>query len=231
MFKHLLFKFVTIIEIFKFIPTSINIMKKIANSILQNAYTYESYRQLIENLFAENKTTGDNHSEAMLNYTKMNLSRMNRLDKRAQLAPETIEKLNKITKPVTWLVVTEGWCGDAAQIVPVLHKMTMENENITLRFILRDEHLDVIDAFLTNGGRSIPKVLILDKENNEVLRTWGPRPAEMQAMMMDAKAKSLITEDSDMKKQISLESAKNLHLWYAKDKTKTTQKEFLEEVV
>jgi hypothetical protein len=65
----------------------------------------------------------------------------------------------------------------------------------------------------------------------EVTKTWGPRPAEMQEMVMRAKAESLATEDPDLRKQINLDSTKNLHLWYAKDKTLTTQREFLSELV
>ena len=143
-------------------------MKYIAQSVLDNAYTYGTYRQLIDDLFAENKTTGEDHSEAMLNYTKLNLSRMNRLDRKSRLTEATIEQLDKIERPVTWLVITEGWCGDAAQIVPVLNHMALKNENITLRFILRDENLPVIDAFLTNNARSIPKIIVLDTETLEL---------------------------------------------------------------
>lgn len=183
-------------------------MKKIDKQVVENAFTYESYRQLIDELMANNKTTGNNHSEAMLNYTKMNIARMNRLDKRAKLTEETIKNLMKIELPVIWLVITEGWCGDAAQILPVLNKMALQNEHIDLKFILRDDHLDIMDAFLTNGGRSIPKVLILDGDTLEVTKTWGPRPAEMQEMVMRAKAESLATEDPDLRKQINLDSTR-----------------------
>ena len=206
-------------------------MKKIPSKIIANAFDYAAYRQLIDDLFAQEKTTGTDHSQSMLDYTKQNLARMNRLDKRARLTPPTIEKLQSIDKAQIWLVITEGWCGDAAQIVPVLHKMAAENALIDLKFILRDKNLDVIDAYLTNGGRSIPKVLILDADTLEVLHDWGPRPAEMQAMMMDAKAKKLATEDKNLQKQINQESNQQLHLWYAKDKTRTTQTEFLQEVM
>lgn len=206
-------------------------MKRIEKQIVDQAYTYESYRQLINNLFEANKTTGDNHSPDMLDYTKMNLTRMNRLDKKAKLTDTTIQGLAKIQQPVIWLVITEGWCGDAAQIVPVLQKMALANENINLRFILRDEHLDIMDNFLTNGGRSIPKILVLNASTYEVLTSWGPRPEEMQAMIMEAKTQSLATENAARADQIKQESSKNLHLWYAKDKTKTIQKEFLEEIL
>jgi len=157
----------------------------------------------------------------------LNLSRMNRLDKRNRLTETTLEALAKINRRVIWLVLTEGWCGDAAQIVPVLNHMAATNDNITLRFILRDENLAIADAFLTNGARAIPKVLVLDATTLEVLTTWGPRPAEMQKMVLDAKAVSLATEDKEERKAIAKASANNLHLWYAKDKTKTIQEEFL----
>ena len=203
-------------------------MKNIPTSVITEAYTYESYRELVDNLFAENKTTGNDHSEAMLHYTKMNLSRMNRLDKRSRLTDHSIGQLAKVEQPVIWLVLTEGWCGDAAQIVPVLNHMAAENEHITLRFILRDENLDIADAFLTNGARAIPKVLVLDAKNLEVLTTWGPRPAEMQKMIMDNKAASLLIEDLEVRKKMGETAANNLHLWYAKNKTQAIQEEFLQ---
>ena len=202
-------------------------MKNIPVSVIEQAYTYESYRTLINDLFADNKTTGTDHSLAMLNYTKLNLSRMNRLDKRSRLTNNTIGTLAKIDHPVIWLVLTEGWCGDAAQIVPVLNHLAATNDNITLRFILRDENLAIADAFLTNGARAIPKVLVLDANTLEVLTTWGPRPVEMQKMVLDAKAASLATTNQEERKAITKASANNLHAWYAKDKTKTIQIEFL----
>lgn len=203
-------------------------MKYIEKSVLDNAYTYGTYRQLIDDLFAKNKTTGEDHSEAMLNYTKLNLSRMNRIDRKSRLTEETIDKLDKIERRVTWLVITEGWCGDAAQIVPVLNHMALENENITLRFILRDKNEAVIDAFLTNNARSIPKIVVLDTDTREVLNAWGPRPAAVQKLVMDAKAEGLATDDLELRKQITTNAAEQLHLWYARDKTKGIQHEFLE---
>ncbi len=203
------------------------LMKFIEKSILENAYTYKAYRLLIDDLFDQQKTTGEDHSEEMLNYTKLNLARMNRLDKRSRLTEETIQQLAKMDRPITWLVITEGWCGDAAQIVPVLNHMALENDKISLRLILRDKNLEVIDAFLTNHARSIPKIIVLDTETSEVLTTWGPRPKEMQQLVLDAKVESLATDDLDLRQQISLNAAEQLHLWYAKDKTKTIQTEFL----
>ncbi len=203
-------------------------MQFIEKSILEAAYTYEGYRQLIDDLYDQQKSTGEDHSEEMMHYTKLNIARMNRLDKRSRLTVETLQQLAKIDRPITWLVITEGWCGDAAQIVPVLNHLAKENTNITLRFILRDRNLAVIDAFLTNKARAIPKVLVLDTKISEVLATWGPRPNEAQQLVMSAKAESLATDDLNLRQQISSKAAEQLHLWYAKDKTKAIQEEFLE---
>ena len=203
-------------------------MKNIEKTITENAMTYPDYRAMIDQLFSEGKTTGDNHSEAMLNYTKLNIARMRRLDKKSRLSEDIIDDLKKNEKSLTWLVITEAWCGDAAQVIPVLHQMAEASEHINLKLILRDENLDIMDAFLTNGARSIPVLIILDAVTNEVLRSWGPRPMEVQQMVMDAKAKAAATDDAEESKIIWGEAKKNSQLWYAKDKTLSIQREIIE---
>jgi len=201
-------------------------MNKLKRFIIDNAYTYETYRQLIDQEFSENKTTGPDHSEEMLNYTSLNISRMKRLDRKNRLTEGTKAILKTIQRPLTWLVITEGWCGDAAQIIPTLNHMAKENEHISLHFILRDKNLPVMDAFLTNGARSIPIVIILDSNSLEVLGSWGPRPSEVQKMVMDAKNKVKATEDLALQKQLNDTAAQQLHLWYARNKTMDIQREF-----
>ena len=201
-------------------------MTHLEKTIIDNAYSYESYRQLIDDKFADRKTTGPDHSEMMLNYTSLNMARMKRLDKKSRISEETKAILKNIKTPLTWLVITEGWCGDAAQIVPVLQHMALENKNINLRFILRDENLPIIDAFLTNNARSIPKVIVLNSNTLEVFGSWGPRPAEVQKIVMDAKKRAKAIEDQELRQEINQEASKQLHLWYAKNKTKMIQEEF-----
>ncbi len=197
-------------------------MHSVVNStLIKNSMTYESFRKLLDDLFAENKTTGEKQSEAMLHYAKMNIVRMKRLDKTTKLSDHSIEVIKNIHRPMIWLSITEGWCGDAAQILPVVELLTKENKNIDHRFILRDEHLDVIDQFLTNGARSIPKTIFLDAETLEVLGDWGPRPAAVQKMVMDAKHQENV--DWEVVKT-------DVQRWYAKDRTKQLQKEFIEAV-
>lgn len=177
-------------------------------------YSYEAYRLKIDDLLGADKTTGENHSEAMLGYTNMNVTRMNRLDKRAKLG-ESLQQILTDAPVQKWLVLTEAWCGDAAQNLPWIVKMAEKNENISLELILRDENLDIMDAYLTKGGRSIPKLIAIG-ENNEVLFDWGPRSEAVQSLYTDLKAAG---------KEYG-EISKELHTWYAKDKGKAIQEEF-----
>ena len=115
-----------------------------------------------------------------------------------------------------FLVITEGWCGDAAQIVPVFNKIaTASLGKIDLKFVLRDQNLPLIDAHLTNGGRAIPVLIVLNESADQVLATWAPRPQVLQELLKEWKRET--TEMPIL--------AEKLHGWYAKDKTQTTQAE------
>tara|TARA_R110002072_G_scaffold298407_2_gene472328 strand:- start:332 stop:931 length:600 start_codon:yes stop_codon:yes gene_type:complete len=193
-------------------------MKKSIENSLKNAYTYQEYRDLVKTLLADGKSTGPEQSDYILNYSKLNESRMKRLDKTTKISDETTQVIQKLATPQTWLVLTEGWCGDAAQNLPIIHKMAELNKNINLKLVLRDENLELMDLFLTNGGRSIPKLIALDKDNN-VIDTWGPRPAVATKMVEEYKAKHGIL-DAQFKE--------DLQVWYNKDKGLSTQKDFVE---
>lgn len=190
----------------------------ITKDLLENAMSYEQYLNLLNDLLMEGKTTGENQSESMLNYAQMNDKRMKKWMKIGKINPEIQERLRNITTPLTLLAITEGWCGDAAQNLPFIYKMTQLNPFIEMRVILRDEHPEIIDQFLTNGGRSIPKIIGLNPEDLTVLGDWGPRPALIQNEFLENKKTQERTSD---------EFAVYLHLWYAQDKGITLQNEFL----
>lgn len=181
--------------------------------------TYEAYLQLTTDLLANGKTTGENHSQSMIEYTTLNLQRMNRIDKTVELLPEMREALAALTEQWEWVVLTEAWCGDAAQNVPVLAAIAAAAPTITLRLLLRDEHLDVMDAYLTNGGRSIPKLICLKAGTLEELGTWGPRPEPAQAMMREFKANPNGRTYADATREVQT--------WYARDKAHTLQREMI----
>lgn len=191
----------------------------ITPELIQESITYSQYRDLINNLLAQEKTTGNNHSEAMIDYTRMNVRRMDRWDKTAVISGELQEKASRIDVPQVWLVLTEAWCGDAAQSIPFLVKLAFYNPLIEIRFILRDEHLDVMDAHLTYGGRSIPKLIALQKDTLEELFTWGPRPQVLQQKYLAYRENSNGISQEDF--------IESIHLWYAKDKNANIDAEFL----
>jgi hypothetical protein len=186
---------------------------------LATAHTYTSYRQLIDELMAQNLTTGTNQTEQILQYARLNIQRMRRVDKTIVLLPELREALASLQSRYVWLTLTEGWCGDAAQIVPVLEAIVKASDGkLESRYLLRDENLDLMDRYLTGGGRSIPKLIVLRADTLTEAATWGPRPAPAQALFLELKSQNLPFE----------EFATQLHSWYAYDKTQSTQRELLE---
>ncbi len=190
--------------------------------LLAEALPYPAYRGLSDARFAEGRSTSDDpyfNTPQNIEYTGLNLKRMDRLERLPPLEPETISAAQALPRPVMALVITESWCGDGAQTVPVLHRIAEASSGrLLLRVILRDKHPAVMDAFLTNGGRSIPKVLFLDPETRDLLATWGPRPAPAQTLVVEAIATSMPYAERNTQ----------LHSWYAHDKTKTTQAEVRE---
>lgn len=191
----------------------------ITPALIESSQDYAAYRGMIDELLEQGKTTGENHSESMLEYTRMNVKRMKKWDKIAKLDSELIDLIKNIPTPQHWLVITEAWCGDAAQNLPWFNKMAEENENISLSFILRDEHLDVMDAYLTDGGRGIPKLIILDEELN-TLASWGPRPETARQMLINYKNNKDTMTYQDF--------ANQLHLYYGKIRGKEMQEEFIQ---
>ncbi len=187
-------------------------------SYLDKSITYPQYRDLIDKLLAEGKTTGTNHSADYINYTQLNVHRMERLDKTVALNDDLLDTLKGLKQKQIWLVITEAWCGDAAQNLPILHLIAQQTPNIELKLVLRDENLELMDQYLTNGGRSIPKVIMLDAETLTELAIWGPRPAGAQVLLAEHKANP--TENH-------ADFAKRVQLWYAQDKTLSTQHELL----
>ncbi len=116
---------------------------------------------------------------------------------------------------VRLLAIVEDWCGDASNTVPVLARLGDEARCLELKVLLRDEHLEVMDQFLTNGSRSIPIVIALDQKFR-ALGHWGPRPKEIQEWVIENKDKIP-----------SKERYPTVRKWYAKDRGVTTLKEVL----
>lgn len=176
---------------------------------IEKAMPYARYRELLDLLADNASTTGDTNNEALINYTKLNRSRVKRLEKTLELPPAVIKKIKSFQGKQLWLVISESWCGDAAQSLPVMEKITNLNPKIELKVILRDEYPELMDLFLTNGTRSIPKLIQFDVEAQRVIGEWGPRPSIATKMAEDYKKRH---------GRLSQEFKRELQQWYNQDK-------------
>ena len=188
----------------------------ITQKMLDKALSYKEYSNKVETLFERGETTNGDNSDTYIDYTKLNIARSQRIDKRGKLTPEAAQVLQEFSGKITWVVITEGWCGDSAQSLPYLNIMAGANEGIDLKIILRDEHPEVMDAFLTNGTKSIPKLVMLNSKSLEVIGEWGPRPVDIQEIYLAERKAPEVGP---------AEASKNLHLWYAKNKGASVQHE------
>lgn len=194
-------------------------MKEIITKSLEKSMNYDGFQSLVSELVKQGKSTGENQSEALLNYSILSERRMKRLDKTIKLNDNTKNNVSKINKDIIFLVLMESWCGDGAQTLPIINKIADLSSKIDFKVVLRDENEDLMNKFLTNGGKSIPKLLILEKENLNVLQSWGPRPSIATKMVNDYKREHGAL-DTVFKK--------DLQVWYNKDKGVSTQKDLVE---
>lgn len=189
----------------------------IINEKISSAMHYSDFKEYCQKIIKELESKEIDESEkSLLEYRKLNLARINRVEK-SYFPSTAIKNLVVKLQKQTWLVITEDWCGDSAQNLPAIANIASLNENIDLKIILRDQNLELMDFYLTDGKRSIPKVVALDKNLNELF-IWGPRPKNAQTYFEKLKNEGLIKDDI----------IKNIHSWYAKDKCKSLEEELVE---
>ncbi len=166
--------------------------------ILENTEKYEVY-----------------HNDAeYLNYTKLNWSRMNRWLKKFEPSEEMKACIQRIKDEQHWIVITEPWCGDAAHSVAQIYNIVKDNPFIDLDIQLRDTEPFLIDEYLTNGGKSIPKLIIRNDVGHDKI-IWGPRPAALQNIFEEMKAEG----------KPFPEIKEAIQRWYNDDKGVEIQKE------
>ncbi|NHM05794.1 thioredoxin family protein [Flavobacterium sp. CYK-4] len=186
---------------------------------LVNSHSYSKYRAIVSELFDQGKVSGNIQSEDLLAYTNLNQARMNRLDKKMVIAPEYIQKLLNLKKQYIWLVLSEGWCGDAAQLLPIMNKMAEFSPNLHLKIAFRDENENLMNQFLTNGSRAIPKLIVLDTATEKVLGSWGARPKGAADLIKSYKQQYGVIDET---------AKKELQLWYLHDQGLSTQRELVD---
>ena len=191
----------------------------IINSSLSNGISYIEYRDLVKTLVENNSTTGPDKSEAMVNYTMLNDRRMKRWDKTVKVPDEVKNRLSDFSGDVTWLVITESWCGDAAHVVPAINKIAELHDGIDLKLVLRDENDALMNQFLTNGGKAIPKLIMIDDTTGQVTDTFGPRPSVATKLVNDYKA---------IHGKLTDEFKEDLQRWYNQDKGQAAIEDLLQ---
>jgi hypothetical protein len=180
--------------------------------------SYNDYRSMMFQLAADGKTSGE-QTEDHIKVMALNAQRMKRIDQQCVIKPQLIELAIQVNEKHIWYLITEAWCGDSAQNTPVISKIAEASPNLELRLLFRDEHPEIMELFLTNGKRAIPKLICIHEASGKVQGTWGPRPALIHDRVVEYK---LLNPESSKD-----EFNKNLHLWYARDKTNALQDEFL----
>ena len=177
-----------------------------------NGINYAQYKvEMAEDLIS-------NSDSKTKEYIALNQHRMHRVEKTFSLSDTLTQEIENLNSKTYWLVLTEHWCGDASQILPALHKIATASEGkIEMKLVYRDQNLNLMDQYLTNNGRAIPKVIQLDS-NYTVTGVWGPRPALAQKLVKELKSNPVTADNY----------ANELHLWYAKDKQKTIDHEITE---
>ena len=195
-------------------------MKTFVAQALFRSHSYPEYRKLMADLLKEGKSTAVEQTEERTHYSELNEARMHRLDKTIKITEENSVKLKTLNKSYLWIVLTESWCGDAAQILPILNKMVLEaNQKIELKLALRDENEDLMDHFLTNKAKAIPKLIVIDKATGSVVGDWGPRPQGAIDLIERYKEKFGVIDET---------TKTELQLWYLHDKGVSTQNEIIQ---
>jgi len=199
-------------------------MESIIALNVTNSKSYQEYRTIVTQLVEQNLTSGNDTSEAMVNYTMLNDRRMKRWDKTIKVSDEVKERVSNFKGDITWLVLTESWCGDAAHVVPAINKIAELSDNIDLKLVFRDENEELMNQFLTNGSKSIPKLIMVDNTtlfrslSGEVINTFGPRPNKATQLVNDYKAKY---------GTLTPEFKEELQHWYNTDKGLSTINDLL----
>ncbi|WP_251554839.1 thioredoxin family protein [Neobacillus muris] len=98
------------------------------------------------------------------------------------------------------MVLSEDWCGDAMLNNPILLRIA-EAAGMEVRFLLRDQNLELMDQYLTNGtSRAIPIFIFINQDGSEKSK-WGPRAPEMQKLVDQGRAALPDKDDPDFQNQ------------------------------
>lgn len=190
-------------------------MKIPIGKALFKSHSYSEYRKLVSDLLRNEKSTGKEQSPELTNYSGLNETRMNRLEKTMKISEGIVENFKSLKSEYIWLVISEGWCGDAAQLLPIFDKIADASEGkVELKIVLRDENEELMNLFLTNKAKAIPKLIVINRETGGALGHWGPRPKGAADLIANYKKEHGALDET---------AKTDLQLWYLHDKGLSTQ--------
>ena len=184
---------------------------------INKEYTFLEFKDIVTRLAASGKSSGEENVER-IEATKINSQRINRIYKTFVPGDKTKDILSKLKHDWDWLLLLESWCGDGAQLSSIIARIAELNMHIHLKIIFRDEHEHIMNMHLTNGSKSIPKLICLDSSSKKYIGEWGPRPDAISEKAKEFKANNPTVPHEEF--------IKNLHLWYAQDKGISFENEF-----
>jgi hypothetical protein len=173
---------------------------------------YDEYVKLMQTRAAG---AGEQPDNERMQAIPMNLHRSQRISKTYQVPEDICRLINQIAAKQYWLVLTEPWCGDSSQTLPFIAHYANCSPDIELRILLRDQYPEIMDCYLTDGNRGIPKLVVFSEEGVELLQ-WGPRPEAARQLFNRNKA-------AGMQKK---ENIAQVMLWYGRDRGHTLEAEF-----
>lgn len=192
-------------------------MPELNASIISSVLTYNEFvDEFTKQINVLDFNTLNDYDKSFYDYRKLNYQRSTRLEKTFIPTDDTRQVFSNIHQTQKWIVITESWCGDSAQNLPIIAKLAELNNKIDFKIVLRDSNPEFMDLYLTYGARAIPKLIVFDENDNEIFQ-WGPRPAEAQNLY--SRLKNAGVEKSEINKE--------LHLWYGRNRGKEVEKEIL----
>jgi hypothetical protein len=100
------------------------------------------------------------------------------------------------------LIIASDWCGDVVRNVPVVIR-ALEETAMPVEVMIMEQYTELMDEYLTMGGRAIPIVIIADT-GGHVLGQWGARPKHVQAVMNKFKQENPDREAADYNDKIQI---------------------------
>lgn len=184
----------------------------------KNGLSYSQYIELTKDIISNPDRPKNYQDEKMLQYTKDNLGRMEKIATTLNIDSKLYNEMQQTKVKQIWVCITEPWCGDASQIVPGLFLIASCSPNVDFKILLRDSNAEVMDNYLTNGGKSIPKLVVLKADSLEEISNWGPRPASIQKIVEEKK------NDTSMSFG---DKVRMIHGWYEQNNSYDLQEEFI----